>query len=170
MDNKSDIRLKAKDIRKHLDIEKISKSVIEKIQNFDIYRHAMHVMLFYPMKYEINLLDLLNDDKKFYLPKVNGENLYVCPYKKGDKLVKSSFNVFEPCTNPVGADCLDLIFVPALTVDKNNFRLGYGGGFYDRFLKTCPNVCTVVPISNELIIEKLPRENHDIPIDYVISN
>ena len=49
----------------------------------------------------------------------------------------SNFGIKEPCSEPVAPDILDLIIVPALMVDKNGYRLGYGGGFYDRFLKKC---------------------------------
>lgn len=170
MDNKSDLRIKAKTIRKELDIDKISNLITAKILTLEIYQNAKNILLFYPMKYEINLLNLLTEDKSFYLPRVNGENLYICPYKKDDKLIKSSFNVNEPCTNPVDADCLDLIFVPALMVDEKNFRLGYGGGFYDRFLKKHPEIYSIAPVAKELIVHKLPSESFDIPVNYVISS
>lgn len=167
MDSKSVLRAKAKDIRKTLDIANISKIIVSKIRNMDYYKSAKNVMIFYPMKYEINLLDLLNDDKSFYLPKVNNKELLVCPYSKD--LQKSVLNILEPNTKPVNPEILDLIFVPALFVDKNGHRLGYGGGFYDRFLATYPNITTIAPIAKELVVENIPHDDWDIKIKQIIT-
>ena len=125
-------------------------------------------MIFYPLQFEINLLPLLEDSKNFYLPKVDGENLLVCPFKIGERLVKSEFNVSEPLSVPVSSDIPEVVFVPALAVDKNNFRLGYGGGFYDRFLESS-KAYSIVPVSEKLIVEKLPVDEFDIPVDCVIT-
>lgn len=106
--------------------------------------------------------------KNFYLPRVCGENLQICPFKKGDKLVTSSFNICEPCSNFINPRNLDLVVVPALMADKFGFRLGYGGGFYDRFLVENNTVKTILPIAKELIVEELPHEEFDIKIDEII--
>ena len=54
-------------------------------------------------------------------------------------------------------------------VDAENYRLGYGGGFYDRFLGKYPKAVTVVPIAKELCVEKLPREDYDMKTDFIIK-
>ena len=167
MDNKTDLRLRAKSIRKTLDIARLSENASEKIRQTELYKNVKNVLIFYPMRYEINLLELLKDNKNFYLPKVCGSELLVCPYS--DKLVKSEFNVCEPCSNPVSAEIIELAIVPALMADKEGYRLGYGGGFYDRFLSGNPHIKTIVPIATELFVDKLPRENCDVPVDYVLK-
>ncbi len=167
MQKKTDLRAKAKSIRKELDIKNISHVICEKIKNSEEFHSAKHIMIFYPLKDEINLLELLNEDKKFYLPKMNGLTLNVCPYKKGDKLEIKAFGIKEPRTSPVSAKILDLIIVPALMVDKNNYRLGYGKGFYDRLI-THTKAKTIVCIPKELLIEELPIEPHDKKVDIVI--
>lgn len=164
--DKANLRIKAKNIRKTLDIESISREICKKIRNHDIYKSSKNVMIFYPMKYEINLLGLLGDNKNFYFPKVQCKDLCVCPYSPN--LKKSELNIYEPCTEPVNPEILDLIFVPALMVDKEKYRLGYGGGFYDRFLSKYPEIKTIVPVAKEFIIEKLPHDNFDIKADDII--
>ena len=129
-------------------------------------KNAQNVLIFHPMQYEISVLGLLKDTKNFYLPKVCGNELLVCPYS--DKLEKSEFNVCEPCSNPVNADIIELAIVPALMADKDGYRLGYGGGFYDRFLSANPHIKTIVPIAKELYVEKLPRDEFDVKIDYAV--
>lgn len=169
MDNKTSLRISAKSIRKTLDITELSRIAVVKIRKLDIYKQAKNVLIFYPMKFEINLLGLLNDDKNFYLPRVCGENLSICPFKLGDELIKSDFNVCEPCSNPIDPKLLDLIIVPALMADKNGYRLGYGGGFYDRFLEKNSKIPTLLPIAKELLVDVLPHEDFDIKIDYVLT-
>ena len=169
MENKTCLRIWAKSLRKTLDTDKISNAIVKKIRSLEIYRTAKNVMIFYPLQFEINLLPLLEDSKNFYLPKVDGENLLVCPFKIGERLVKSEFNVLEPLSIPVSSDIPEVVFVPALAVDKNNFRLGYGGGFYDRFLPLVP-AKTVVPIPHQLYLETLPVEKFDVPVDCVITD
>jgi 5-formyltetrahydrofolate cyclo-ligase len=167
---KTDLRKQAKAIRKTLNIQNKSESIVKKIRQLKEYKGAKHVMLFYPTAFEVNLLSLLTDDKNFYFPKVDGENMLVCPYSEDIELKKSEFNIFEPCSNPISAQALDLIIVPALMVDKFNYRLGYGGGFYDRFLNENPEITTICPIFSELYVEKLPHDNFDIPIDIIICD
>lgn len=168
MDSKSDLRKKAKCIRKSLSIAEKSTIAVEKIRGNTLYIPAKNVLIYYPLRYELNLLALLDDEKNFYLPRVCGENLQICPFKKGDKLVTSSFNICEPCSNSINPRNLDLVVVPALMVDKSGFRLGYGGGFYDRFLVKNNTVKTILPIPKELIVEELPHEEFDIKIDEII--
>ena len=169
MNNKTDLRIWAKSIRKTLNMTQKSCELVEKIRHCKHYKSANNVMIFYPTKYEVNLLDLLSDEKDFYLPKVCNNQLYICPFQLGDKLIKSCFNIEEPCSNPVDPKILDLVIVPALAADKKNYRLGYGGGFYDRFLKENKKLKSILPIAQELVIEKLPCEDFDEQVDIVIS-
>lgn len=166
MDNKTHLRIRAKSIRKTLDIVRLSKEICAQIRQEDVYKSSKNVLIFYPMLYEISLLELLEDRKNFYLPKVCGNELLVCPYS--DNLVKSEFNVCEPCSHPVSAEIIELAVVPALMADKDGYRLGYGGGFYDRFLSANPHIKTIVPIAKELFVDKLPRDEFDVRIDYII--
>jgi len=167
MDNKTHLRLRAKSIRKTLDIARLSEDVCAQIRQTGIYKNSKNVLIFYPMQYEINLLGLLKDDKNFYLPKVCGNELLVCPYS--ERLEKSALNVCEPCSNPVSAKLIELAIVPALMADKYGYRLGYGGGFYDRFLSANPHIKTIVPIAKELFTDKLPRDDFDVKVDKVIK-
>lgn len=166
MNNKTDLRLYAKNIRKNLPLDEISKKAVEKICDNILYKNSKNIMLYYPTNFEINLLELLKDDKNFYLPRVNGVNLDVCSYKIGDELKKSDFGIFEPVCPSEIKDVLDLVIVPALLADCDNYRLGYGGGFYDRFI--CDDFKTITVLPKELCIEKLPVDEFDKKIDEVI--
>ena len=168
MTDKIELRKKAKNIRKNLDMKKISADLCNLVRQNKIYIEAKNVMLFYPTEFEVDLRELFDDNKKFYLPKVDGEELLVCPYCR--ELKKSSFGICEPCSNPVSPDILDLVIVPALMCDENGYRLGYGGGFYDRFInKYGQNFKTLCPIPKELFVENLPVDKFDKKVDFIIT-
>ncbi len=166
--NKQQLRKWAKEERKKLDIYELSQNLVLKLQETKEYIQAQNIMLFYPLKDEINLLELLHDKtKKFYLPKIDGENLLCCPYSGDEELCISCFNTKEPMTPSVEKSIIDLVILPALAVDKNNYRLGYGGGFYDRFLVGI-NAKKVVCISKNFVLDSVYPETHDLPVDKLI--
>ena len=167
--SKASLRQWAKEERKKLDIEKISRALAEKLVKTNEYKQAKNIMLFYPTEFEINLLSILKDKtKNFYLPKINGKELLCCPYSDGEETCLSCFKTCEPLTEPCDKSLIDLVIVPALCCDKKNYRLGYGGGFYDKFLKgiSCK---TLICIPEQFIVDTIFPEEHDIPVNTVIS-
>lgn len=170
MEEKKKLRIKAKNIRSNLAMDKISKKLSELIKQNDLYKNAKNVMIFYPKEQEVDLRILLNDNKNFYLPRVNGDNLEICPYNIGDKLEQSDLGIMEPISASININIIDLIILPALMADKEGYRLGYGGGYYDRLLKKINKNCkTITPLPTELITDKLPHESHDINTDVIID-
>lgn len=167
--DKPKIRKIIKEQRKQLDIEKLSRVIRAKIHEHEAYKLSKNVMLYYPLKYEIDVLNLMTDcdKKRFYFPKVEGDKLLVCPMC--DKFKLSNLKINEPCSNPVSAEILDLIIVPSLAVDCENYRLGYGGGFYDRFLKTVAGAKTITPIYSGFVFEKLPHDDFDVKIQHIVT-
>lgn len=168
MNNKQQLRKWAKEERKKLDIDLLSQKLVGKLQETEEYKAAQNIMLFYPLQYEVNLLALLKDKTKtFYLPKISDNNLLCCPYSEGEELCESCFKTKEPLTEKVSKDLIDLVIIPALAVDRNNYRLGYGGGFYDRFLEGV-NIKKIVCIPKDLVVASVYPESHDIQIDKII--
>ena len=168
MKTKNELRNWAKNLRKKLDMNTISLNLCQKLISLKEYKNAKNIMLFYPLKHEVNLLSLLEDKTKtFYLPKINGDNMHCCSYSKGETLCMSCFKTFEPISNQTSPTNLDLIIIPALACDKNNFRLGYGKGYYDKFLRqlTATKICC---IPKELYVETVLPEQHDIKMDIII--
>ena len=115
------------------------------------------------------MLELLQDNSKtFFLPKLDGQKLLCCEYKNGDILCESCFKTLEPTSKPIDKNIIDLVIVPALCCDKNNFRLGYGGGFYDRFLADYKGK-TVVCLPKELVIDTIYPDEFDIAVENIIT-
>ena len=169
METKQDLRLWAKEERSKLNIEHLSTKLCENLVKKEEYRKAKNVLIFYPLKGEVNLLPLLKDKSKtFYLPKIDGEDLKCCSYKEGDKTELSCFKTQEPLTQSCAKSRIDLAIIPALACQQDGYRLGYGRGFYDRFLKDFEGV-SVVCIPKNLIVKTVFPEKHDVKINIVIT-
>ncbi|MBO7672384.1 5-formyltetrahydrofolate cyclo-ligase [bacterium] len=170
---KSDLRVKAKELRKNLDIRGISESIVSEIEGMEDFQASHNVLLFYPKDFEINTIPLCEKYEKvknFYLPKVIGDNLAVCPYDGSVSMTVSKFSIKEPCTAPVSPEIIDYAVIPCLCADRKGVRIGYGGGFYDRFLPLLDTKCIkVLPVPSKLLFECIPAESHDIPVNFVIT-
>ena len=166
---KQQLRNISKEIRSKLNIKSLSQKLVKKLSETNEYKNAKNIMIYYPLPNEINLLALLKDNtKKFFLPKIDGQNLLCCPYKEGDKTCLSCFKTCEPISEPCSKNLIDLVIIPALAVDKNNYRLGYGGGFYDRFLNDFTGL-KIVCLPQELVFDTIYPGSHDIKADIILT-
>lgn len=164
------LRQKAREIRRGLELDALSRAICRQIAQMQNFRSANNVLLFHPTECELNLLQLCEFDKNFYLPRVEGKKLLICPYDCNIKLEKSLFNLLEPCSAPVSPQVIDFAIIPCLMADRRKYRLGYGGGFYDRFLPELRSDCVKISaVASMLVIEKLPTNEFDLPVDYIVS-
>lgn len=108
---------------------------------------------------------------RLVLPKMRDESLRAFRVSNPQgHLSIGSFGIREP--NPkwcpeIDIHLLDVILVPALAFDLRNHRLGYGGGFYDRFLKQIPHKQTIGIGFKEQLIPHIPSQAHDMPVEHV---
>ena len=167
MRNKSELREYSKNIRRSLDMKSISAEIVSNIRQADFYKNARDVMIFYPLPNEVDLLGLLADNKKFYLPRMKGELL------EGDELKCARYNIYEPTTDALTNFYPDIVFVPALCADTCCNRIGYGGGFYDRFLLKLRSAETktrfYIALPEELLEADLPVCDTDMKCDGIIT-
>lgn len=165
------LRLKAKTTRCTLDPVTVSALIVKQILDWNKFCNAENVMLYYPIKNEISLLSLTEcSDKNFYLPRIENDEICAVKFNPQEPLQSGKYNINEPCTDIyAGKDMLDIIFIPALMADKWGYRLGYGKGYYDKFLNKMPSrVLKAVPMYDELYCEELPIEQHDEKTDFVV--
>ncbi len=118
-----------------------------------------------PSTTEINLA-FLKDGKKLLLPRVNGVEIEWVQWS-GEK---SQLKITKKLTEPIGPAVTDLddvgaVVVPALRIDQDGYRMGQGGGFYDRALPSINGWKIGLVHAGELTSQILPREAHDIPLD-----
>ena len=134
---KNEARKIALSLRKKVDSEKISKIIINDIINSNILSKYNRIGIYYPIGKEIDIMNLMNHytDKLFYLPITRNDNIDFINYQIGDKLVDGLFNTKEPIGSIVSKDEIECFIIPCVAISKDNKRVGYGKGYYDRYLK-----------------------------------
>ncbi len=114
------------------------------------------------------------EGKKMVIPKCipKGRKMDFRKLDRFDQLESVYFNLLEPIeskTTLIEGTDIDLLIVPGLAFDKEGFRLGVGGGYYDRFLQHY-NGNTLSLAFQEQIVNHLPKEAHDIPVSKIITD
>jgi len=118
-----------------------------------------------PSTLEINKA-LLKAGKRVLLPRVNGESLEWIDWNGDEKTLKVTKKLSEPTGIAVqDLSAVDVMIVPALHIDQAGYRLGQGGGYYDRAMSYIPGWKIGLVHAGELTSETLPREAHDIPLN-----
>lgn len=169
---KKALRIKAKNARLKFDVNKSSGKILEHIYGWDIFKNAKNVMIYCPIQNEIDLLGLLGcKDKSFYMPKIQDEEICIVKFTSTEDMCIGKYDIKEPdCCVYEKPDIVDMVFIPALMADEWGYRLGFGKGYYDRFLEKLPaRTLKVIPMYRELFVEELPIEPHDQNADYVIT-
>lgn len=143
-----------------------SDAIVEKIKHDRRYVDAVTVALFYPMRNEINLLSLLKDDKTFLFPRVEKDGIHFYQYQQDMHFIQSTFGVLEPDGKTKEyQDGIDYMLVPALAISDNLYRVGYGKGFYDRFVNAHRPKSTIGVIYDFQKINHFNHDPHDQQLD-----
>ena len=109
--------------------------------------------------------------KTLALPVITGNRLVFCRWQTDEVLVRGEFNIPIPATQHIlTTDADTLVLLPCLALDRYGNRLGYGGGYYDRFLAMHPTLCTVGVCYQRFLLEsKLPTRPHDRRVSYIVT-
>ncbi len=119
-----------------------SEQIVLHLQASKVFRDARTIHVFWPMveRGEVDVKPLIESaycgDKVVLLPVVKGSSLEHAPFNPDDPMIQGAFGQWEPTTPTVQRPLnVDLVLLPGLAVDRHGNRLGYGGGYYDRFLQ-----------------------------------
>ena len=131
---------------------------------------------YYPFNYEIDILKILEkfEKKNFIvtLPKIKkNSQMNFFQWSRNDPLAINKFGIPEPISQIVKFP--DVLLVPLVAFDKNFNRIGYGGGVYDRYIKKIrkrKNVLTIGFAYSFQKVNKIPTNNYDIKLDFIITN
>ncbi len=155
-------------------LERFSRSVVGIIAELMDGNHWERVFYYASIRSELNLLSLkeLCPGREYLLPRViswQEKRMSFFPYCDQGELKVNRFGIREPrAQEEVKTTNRDVILVPCVGIDYSGRRLGYGGGFYDRYLRTCTAVKVGV-VCSEQIVAHIPGENHDMPMDAWVS-
>ena len=138
-----------------------------------LYINAKTIYGYLPYNQEVRTVPMLEqairDGKRVAVPKVYGEEMRFIYLEDMSQVATGYAGIPEPVADePVADDKTALVLMPGLAFDPQGHRIGYGGGFYDKFLAAEPNHPTLALCYEFQMLPHLETEEHDIPVDYVI--
>ncbi|WP_449161767.1 5-formyltetrahydrofolate cyclo-ligase [Streptococcus sp.] len=150
----------------------IDQALTERLLHHPFYQEAKVIATYLSFPHEFQTQELieqaLRDGKKVLIPKTYSKGRMDFVIYDSQQLVKTSFGLLEPQGDleVVDASQIDLIHVPGLAFTTEGYRIGYGGGYYDRYLEQFSGhtLSTVYPCQ----IQDFISENHDIPVQEVL--
>lgn len=178
---KKDLRLKYKALRQELtiaEVEERSLAIANQLLHLDVWgKTYYHLFLTMDNQKEVHTdvvqHILCGRDKEVVIARSDFENCTMVHYLLTDntKIVVSAYGIPEPVYGlEVPATKIDVVFVPLLAFDTKGHRVGYGKGFYDRFLAECrPDVIKIGLSFFEAEADDIPHNATDIALDYCVT-
>ncbi len=139
----------------------------------EAYKHAKSIYGYMPYNQEVRTVAMLEqalrDGKRVAIPKCYGDEMKFIWMEDLSQVEKSYAGIPEPIADgPVADDETALVLMPGLAFDPQGHRIGYGGGFYDKFLAAEPKHPTLALCYDFQMLPHLETEEFDIPVDHVI--
>lgn len=171
---KSEMRRFIKNLRREMTDEKITKisdQIYKNLIDHDLYKNAKSIFVYLSMDKEINTYKIINhaleDGKKVYVPYLENKKMNLRRLRSLDDLTEGAFGIKtskneESITNP------DLSLVSGLSFDKNKNRLGYGGGYYDKYLANSQTI-SIGLFADVARSFEIPTDETDISLDYILT-
>lgn len=155
------------------EIEEKSRVLGEKFVQTEAYCQAKTIYGYLPYNQEVRTVPILEqairDGKQVAVPKVFGDEMRFIYLTDLTRVEKGYAGIPEPVDDgPVADDPGALVLMPGLAFDKEGHRIGYGGGFYDKFLAAEPEHPTVALCYDFQVLPQLQTEQFDIPVDMVL--
>jgi 5-formyltetrahydrofolate cyclo-ligase len=152
---------------------KASLVICKHLETWIFFQKFEVILVYLPMRAEVNLLPLLKNypNKSWLVPRIseNG-SMRFHPYDP-ERLIRHKYGMLEPDpTLPIiPANQVELVLTPGLAYDLHGWRLGYGGGFYDRFLSQQKDCIRMGVTFHALLQADLPHNEYDIPMQYLVT-
>ncbi|WP_315077982.1 5-formyltetrahydrofolate cyclo-ligase [uncultured Clostridium sp.] len=182
MEDKKKLRREILKLRKEIDSEEkknFDNIIHNKFLKSKFYSQCKNIFVYISYDSEIDTKILirraLKDGKNIYVPRTNYETKLMEAIKivSLENLTEDKHGILEPKENELATnlDNIDLIIMPGVAFDKNGGRMGYGGGFYDRYLNKCKKDIHKISLAYDFqVVDCIPMDKHDIRVDYIITN
>ena len=154
-------------------IEK-SKKIENTLFNLEKYKNSKVIMFFVSFNSEVHTHDMINQalkNKTVVIPKVVHKEIEPSVIIDFDNLLPSgNFGILEPIeAMKISNKNIDLVLVPGIVFDKEGHRIGYGLGYYDKFLRKVSKAIKIGLAFDFQVVDKIPREMHDVPVDIIVT-
>lgn len=173
--NKKSLRnllLEKRDNTSHDLLKITSEKIHKKLNKVFAFKNATKIGAYYPIGSEVFTQDiiqeLLSKGKEVFLPKVIGEDLEFRKITDFSSLETGSFDIMEPKEECPANNELDVILVPTVGISHSGVRLGYGHGFYDRFLAKHKTTSISLTLEKQ-VVKNIPKSEHDMIMNWVIT-
>ena len=174
--DKKELRRQIRELKRAMTNEQIdaaSARLGELFLSCPQYKQAKTIYGYLPYNQEVRTVPMLEqamkDGKRVAVPKCYGDEMRFIYMDDLSKVEKGYANIPEPIADdPVADDKTALVLMPGMAFTKDGKRMGYGGGFYDKFLASEPDHPTVALCYDFQMVEDLPTEDYDIPVDCVL--
>ena len=174
--NKQELRRTIREQKRAMTIEEIEARSAKLAQLFlqsEAYRNAKTIYGYLPYNQEVRTVPMLEqalkDGKRVAVPKCYGDEMKFIYMDDLSKVEKGYANIPEPIADePVADDKTALVLMPGLAFNPQGHRIGYGGGFYDKFLSQEPGHPTLALCYEFQMLPHLETEEFDIPVDCVL--
>lgn len=174
--NKQELRRTIRERKRAMTEEEIverSNALAEKFYNTPAYQAASTIYGYLPYNQEVRTVPMLqralDDGKRVAVPKVYGDEMRFIYLEDLTQVSKGYAGIPEPIADaPVAEDKQALVLMPGLAFDPQGHRIGYGGGFYDKFLAKEPHHPTLALCYEFQMQAHLDTEEFDIPVDTVL--
>ncbi|MCB2311776.1 5-formyltetrahydrofolate cyclo-ligase [Clostridium tagluense] len=179
-DNLRKNMLKERKSMKTETVSAFSHIIMDTIIKLPEFLNCKNIMLYLSFNNEVDTYALakwcLDNGKKVIVPYCIKETREIIPFEINNltkDLTKSSFGIMEPkhdILKKANTCDIDLIIVPGVVFDKHCNRIGFGAGYYDRFLpKRVKNTPTIGIAFDYQVISKIPTGTYDVPLDFIIT-
>ena len=174
--DKKELRRQIREQKRAMTVEQIeeaSRRLGELFINTPQYKNAKTIYGYLPYNQEVRTVPMLEqamrDGKRVAVPKCYGDEMKFIYMDDLSKVELGYANIPEPIEDgPVAEDKTALVLMPGLAFTEKGDRMGYGGGFYDKFLAAEPDHPTVALCYAFQMVETLPTAEYDIPVDCVL--
>lgn len=150
-----------------------SNKIKNKLFTLKHYKNSKTIMFFVSFDSEVNTHEMVKEslkNKAVVVPKVWHHEIEPSIIIDFDNLVPGKFGILEPIeTMRIAYKNIDLILVPGIVFDMEGHRIGYGFGYYDKFLAKVPKALKIGLAFDFQVVDKIPREMHDVPVDIVVT-
>jgi 5-formyltetrahydrofolate cyclo-ligase len=157
-----------------------SEIIMDKLKNLKVYKDAELIMIYVSFRSEVETHSFINqalkDGKRIAVPLTihKGRLLLPCEVFSLDELTPGTLGILEPDKDnlrKVNIKNIDLAVVPGLAFDLRGNRLGFGAGYYDRFLPNLRNDAITIGVCfDDQLVEQLPIEVFDVPLNGILTN
>ena len=149
-----------------------SERIHENLKNNPSFIDAKNIACYSPIGSEVNthdiMLNILKQGKNLLLPRIIDDNIQFYIVPNLEKLEKGSFEIMEPKDSCERAKKIDCVLIPTVGASKLGVRLGYGKGYYDRFLSSTDAVKISLTYSKQ-IVKSIPSDSYDIKINWIVT-